>query len=344
MKKLRVGAIGLGRMGYLHAENMAFRIGNAELAAVCDLNAERAKEAAQKLQVPSWYAGYEEMFEKEDLDAVMINNTAAAHCVTIQAACERGLHIFCEKPTGITMEELDLIDQAIARNPGRIFQVGFARRFDQSYMIAREKVKNGDIGKIIKIQSVNRDPADMRAEYSRFGAGSGGMFYDQMVHDFDLIRWITGAEVESVYTLGGIYGFEEFKNFNDIDNTVITMTLSDGSVAVAEGSKNSTCGFNVWMEIMGTEGSLRIGPGCIGSVEIGDGHGLRKEVNRWVLDRFCNAYLEEMNAFVRLALGEDGQLVTAEDARASVQIAAMCEKSFRSGAVVCKHASGAAQK
>lgn len=332
--KLRVGAIGLGRMGYLHAENLALRIGNAKLVAVCDLNADRAKDVANRLGVTSWYTDYEEMFRREHLDAVMINNTAAAHCETIQAACRAGLHIFCEKPTGINLEELDIIDQAVAACKDKVIQVGFARRFDQSYRIAKEKVARGDIGKIIKIQSVNRDPASMRADYARFGPGSGGMFYDQLVHDFDLIRWITGCEIKSAYVLGGIYGFEEFKNFNDIDNTVVTMELDGGAIAVVEGSKNSTCGFNVWMEIMGTEGSLKIGPCCTGTVEIYDTHGIRREANQWVLDRFADAYLEELQVFVDTVLAGGQAPVGVLDARKSVEIAAKCEESFAKKQIV----------
>mgnify|MGYP005946234029 CR=1 FL=1 len=331
---LRFGVIGLGRMGYYHTVNISRHLRDAELVAVCDLSEARARDVAKELSVGSWYTNYNEMLKQEQLDAILITNTAAAHCQTIEDACRAKVHIFCEKPTGIAAEELDRIDKAIAQNPGKVFQVGFARRFDPSYRLAKEKVERGEIGKIIKIQSVNRDPAFLRADYARFGPGSGGMFFDQLVHDIDLIRWITGAEVESAYTLGGIYAFDEFRAFDDIDNTVVSLSMSNGVMAIIEGSKNSTAGFHVWMEIMGTEGCLKIGPCGTGTLEICDSHGIRKEINQWVFDRFEDAYINELQMFIQAVLNGTTEEVGAADARASVEVAEMCKASYEEKRIV----------
>lgn len=189
MEKLKVGSIGVGRLGYQHAENVAYRIPNAELIAVCDINKERAKEVAKQLGAKEFYSDYKEMLEKSDIDAVLITNTSSEHCACIKAACKAKKHIYCEKPTGLTIAELDEIDRAVEENKGKTIQVGFMRRFDRSYEDAKRRVENGEIGRIIKIRSISRDPACQREDYVRFGPGAGGMFFDMSVHDFDLVRW-----------------------------------------------------------------------------------------------------------------------------------------------------------
>ena len=328
MKKLRIGAIGVGRLGYQHAENVAYRIANAELTAVCDIDIKRAEEAAGKLGAEEFYSDYREMLEKADIDAVLITNTSSEHCACIKAACAAKKHIYCEKPTGLTIDELDEIDKAVASNEGMTVQVGFMRRFDRSYQDAKRRVDNGEIGRIIKIRSITRDPACQREDYVRFGPGSGGMFFDMSVHDFDLVRWFAQGEVESVYAIGGIYEFTEFEAFNDIDNCSVLMKFDNGVMAEVEGSKQGVCGYDVWMEIVGTKGTLFINPGTTSFVTRKDEYGMRNECQPWFRERFEEAYMREVAAFVDKALAREASGVDTGDARKAVEMAFMAQKSY----------------
>lgn len=335
MKKLRIGCIGVGRLGYQHAENVAYRIPNAELAAVCDINMNRAEEAARQLGAAEYYGDYNEMLEKSDIDAVMITNTSSEHCACIKAACAAHKHIYCEKPTGLTIEELDEIDKAVETNPGRTIQVGFMRRFDRSYQDAKRRVDSGDIGKIIKIRSITRDPACQREDYVRFGPGAGGMFFDMSVHDFDLVRWFAGGEVKSMYAIGGIYEFTEFEAFNDIDNCSVLMQFDNGVMAEVEGSKQGVCGYDVWMEIVGTKGTLLVNSGTTSYVTQKDEYGMRNECQPWFRERFEEAYLREVAAFVDKALTGEASGVDTGDARKAVEMAFMAQKSYDDGKIMC---------
>lgn len=328
MEKLRIGAIGVGRLGFQHAENVAYRIPNAELVGVCDINEARAKEVAEKLGAQQFYSDYKELLNSKNIDAVLITNTSSEHCACIKEACAAGKHIYCEKPTGLTLNELDDIDQAMANNPGKTVQIGFMRRFDRSYQDAKRRVENGDIGKVIKIRSVSRDPACQREEYVRFGPGAGGMFFDMSVHDFDLVRWIAGAEVKSMYAIGGIFEFTEFESFNDIDNCSVLMQFENGVMAEVEGSKHGVCGYDVWMEIVGTKGTLMVNPGTTSFVTQKDEYGIRNNCQPWFRERFEEAYLREIAAFVDKALTNLPSEVDASDARRVVEMAFMAQSSY----------------
>lgn len=334
MKKLRCAAIGVGRLGYLHAENVAFKIPNAVLTTVCDINAEQAERVAKQLGAEKFCTDYREVMNDPDIDAVLIMNTSSEHCKTIQAACKAKKHIYCEKPTGITVEELDAIDAAVAENRHKTIQVGFMRRFDRSYQAAKEKVDRGEIGKLIKLRSITRDPANQKSVYIRYGAGSGGLFFDQCVHDFDLVRWFADSEVESVYSLGGVYGIEEFKQFNDVDNCSVLMRFQNGVMAEVEGSKQGVCGYDVWMEIVGTKGTLLVNPGTTSFVTQKDEYGMRNECQPWFRERFEEAYLRELQAFVDDALAGKHSQVDTTDARRVVEIAQYAKDSYEQGCIV----------
>jgi myo-inositol 2-dehydrogenase/D-chiro-inositol 1-dehydrogenase len=334
MKRLRVGAIGVGRLGFQHAENVAYRIPNAELVAVCDINEEHAKNVAKQLGAADYYSDYKEMLKNPEIDAVLITNTSSEHCECIKAACAAKKHIYCEKPTGLTIEELDEIDKAVAANPGKTIQVGFMRRFDCSYQDAKQRVERGEIGKIIKLRSITRDPACQREDYVRFGPGAGGMFFDMSVHDFDLVRWFAGAEVKSMYAIGGIYEFTEFEAFHDIDNCSVLMQFENGVMAEVEGSKQGVCGYDVWMEVVGTKGTLMINPGTTSFVTQKDEYGMRNQCQPWFRERFKEAYLREMEAFVDAALEERPSAVDTTDARKVVEMAFMAQSSYDNGKIV----------
>ncbi len=333
-KSVRVGIVGVGRLGYQHAQNLA-TIPGSKLVAVCDMDEARAKEAAAKLEVPEVYTDFEQMLNDANLDAVAIANTTSEHCKAIVGACKAKLHIWCEKPTGVNKEELDIIDEAVAGNPGKVFQVGFVRRYDFHNAVAKKKIEDGEIGDVIKVRSISRDPAKYREFYAKFGPTSGGLFVDMSIHDLDLVRWYAGSEVESVYSIGGVFAFPEFKEFGDIDNATIVMKFKNGVMGEVESCKNSTCGYDVWVEVVGTKGSLRVAPTPYSSVVVSDEKGFREDACPWFHERFEGAFRNELVEFIECIREGRESKIGAEDARKSIELSFLAKESFDKKELIC---------
>jgi myo-inositol 2-dehydrogenase/D-chiro-inositol 1-dehydrogenase len=305
-----------------------------KLIAVCDLDIDRAKAAADILGASKTYEDYNNLMADDDIEAVLITNTTSEHCNTILAGAKNKKHMYCEKPTGVSLEELDKIDNALKSIPEKVFQVGLMRRFDSAYIEAKEKIDCGMIGKVIKIRSVTRDPACQYEDYLRFGPGSGGMFFDMCVHDFDLVRWFADSEIKSVYAIGGIYDFFEFERFNDIDNASVLMEFQNNVMAEVEGCKNATCGYDVWMEVVGTKGSIRIGPMMTNPVILADSYGVRSDCMPWFKERFAAAYRNEILDFIDCVAHNKRSKVGANDARKAVELAFLAQESLNQKNIV----------
>lgn len=337
MEKVKIGVIGVGRMGICHAETAAFRAADAELVTVCDLNEELAKSTMERLGGRKYTADYRDVMQDDEIDAVFITNTSAAHCECLKAACAAKKHIFIEKPTGITFEELDEIDEAVASNPGKVVQVAFLRRFDRSMRDAKERVLRGEIGKVVKVKSVTRDPSAHREFYDRFLPGSGGIFFDMNVHDIDLARWFAESEVETVYSIGGVYAFDEFKDFDDLDANSVTLQFKNGVMAEIEGSRLAACGYDVWLEVVGTEGSINVNTGLNTFVTVKDKNGMRDECCPWYWERFGSAYEAEVLAFIDAVINGKETPCSTTDARRVAEVADLAKQSYKQKCSVRNH-------
>lgn len=156
MKTVKVGSVGLGRLGYEHAKNLATQVPGCELAAICDVDANRVKEVAAELGVPNTYTDFEEMCKNPELDAIVIVSPSFLHCQQIEIAMNHGKHVFCEKPLGTDVAQCKAAEKVIEAHPDLIFQLGFMRRFDKSYAEAKRKIDNGDIGKVVLFAPTRR--------------------------------------------------------------------------------------------------------------------------------------------------------------------------------------------
>ena len=211
MKKVKIGSVGLGRLGYEHARNLATLIPGCELAALCDVAEEQAKKVAEELGVPNVYTDFEEMCKNPELDAIAIVTPSFLHTAQIATAMKYGKHVFCEKPLGTDVAQCKEAEKVIEQYPDLIFQLGFMRRFDKSYAEAKKKVDAGVIGKVVLVRSYTQDPRSMIESTLKFAPHSGGQFLDMCVHDIDLIRWFTGANVKNVWGLGGVFEFDLYR-------------------------------------------------------------------------------------------------------------------------------------
>ena len=198
MHKIRIGSVGLGRLGLQHAENIVARIQNAELTCLCDIDQKKLDETADRLAVQQRFTSFEEMIATADLDAVVLVSPSGLHTRQIAVALAAGKHVFSEKPLGITVAECKVAEKAVEAYPDKVFMLGFMRRFDESYRYAWRKVMDGEIGKPILFRSNSQDPEKFIDGAIAFAAHSGGQFLDMAVHDIDLARWFTGSEPETV--------------------------------------------------------------------------------------------------------------------------------------------------
>ena len=193
MKKLKIGIIGIGRLGYEHACNIANRVPGSELVAISDKNIARAKEVAEELGVSAVYENPADLCNDPNVEAVAIVTNTNSHVDMIELAMNAGKHVFCEKPLAETVEKCKKAEKIVEAHPELIFMLGFMRRYDHSYAIAKEKINRGDIGDIVLVRCYSQDPIAIIKGTLEYAPRSGGQFIDMSIHDIDLIRWLTEA-------------------------------------------------------------------------------------------------------------------------------------------------------
>jgi myo-inositol 2-dehydrogenase / D-chiro-inositol 1-dehydrogenase len=335
MDFVRIGSVGLGRLGAQHAENIATKIPNARLTALCDVDAGHLKEEAARLHVKHTYTDFDAMLECDEIDAVSIVSPSALHPYQIAKALEKGKHVFSEKPLGTTIAECKEAEKAVEKHPNQVFMLGFMRRFDDSYRYAKQKVDAGEIGKPILFRGYSQDPEKFVAGSIAFAAHSGGVFLDMAVHDIDLARWFVASEPQDVYAIGGCYAHPEFEKYNDGDNVSCLMKFKNGAMGFLFSGRTAPHGYNVETEIIGTKGTLRIGSVPQKNlVEILDSNGVRKECSENFLERFGDSYVNEMQEFVNCILEGRKPNVSVYDGTRVLEIADACKRSFETGGLV----------
>jgi myo-inositol 2-dehydrogenase/D-chiro-inositol 1-dehydrogenase len=335
MDKIRIGSVGLGRLGLQHAVNIAGRVRRAELAALCDLDETKLTEAAERLGVARRFTRFEDMIASKDIDAVVLASPSALHTQQIAAALAAGKHVFCEKPLGVTVAECKEAEKAVEARPDLVFMLGFMRRFDESYRYARAKAASGEIGKPVLFRSYSQDPEKFIAGAIAFAPHSGGQFLDMAVHDIDLARWFTGFEPETVYAIGGCYAHSEFAASGDGDNVSCLMKFKNDCMVFLFAGRTAPHGYNVETEIIGTKGILRIASVPQKNlVEILDSHGVRRECSEDFLERFDAAYVNEVQEFVNCIIGGRKPEVTVYDGTRVSEIAFACKSAFETGRLV----------
>ncbi|MEV7735945.1 Gfo/Idh/MocA family oxidoreductase [Streptomyces sp. NPDC088921] len=320
---MRIGILGLGRIGAFHAETLS-GLDAVESLVLTDPFAEAAKSAAERF-------GGEVVDSPEALlaagvDGIVVAAATDAHPKLILAGVEAGIPVFCEKPVAKHMSEGVDVLRAVEGSDVPI-QIGYNRRFDAGFVNARAAVQSGELGKLHTVRSTTLDPAPPPAAYI---AASGGIFRDCSVHDFDIIRWVTGREVVEVYAVGGNRGADYIKEAGDADTTGAILTLDDGTIAVVSNSRHNARGYDVRMEIHGFTDSIAVGledklplrsvePGV--TFPAGTPHD-------FFMDRFTAAYRAELTAFTEVVAGTRPSPCTIADALEAGWIAEACTLSL----------------
>lgn len=316
MKTLRCGVIGLGRLGYRHAANLAGSIAHASLLAVSDSSEEALSRFAQAYPSVPQFADYKALLALEELDAVIIASSTTMHAPMLADAIKSGKAIFCEKPLSLDLEEARAI-QALASEHDAFVQLGFMRRFDTAYLKAKERIDSNEVGRPISLLGISRDPS---CPPIKFAASSGGLILDLCVHDLDLCRWYAGSEAVEIYARGGVVRYEELAEVNDIDHVNIDVRFANGFLASLEGSRNSQYGYDVRTEIVCSEGALFVGSLQDAPLQQLGPKGIKLDTIPGFLERFGQAYLHELECFVQDVLANKKPSVGVEDGVAALEL------------------------
>jgi myo-inositol 2-dehydrogenase/D-chiro-inositol 1-dehydrogenase len=319
---VKVALLGAGRIGHLHGRLLMGTPGVGAVVAA-DADAERAATLAAAVgatAAPSIDAAL------DGADAVVIAAATNAHATLIRTAIDRGLPTFCEKPLAddlaTTLEVADGIERS-----GIPFQLGFQRRFDPGYGEAQRLVASGALGTLYAVRLAGHDP---RPPHESYIPTSGGLFRDFSIHDFDILRWMTGSEVAEVYADGAVRGFPVFAKYGDVDSAVATLRMVDGAPAVMTVARHDPRGYDIRTELFGSSDSISVGLGPrtpMRSVEPGVP---APAGPAWAdfIDRFEGAYAAELAEFIRVARGEAASRCTARDGVAALRIAEAASRSL----------------
>jgi myo-inositol 2-dehydrogenase/D-chiro-inositol 1-dehydrogenase len=320
---MRVGVIGLGRIGLYHARILRAHPDVASLA-VIDVDPERTRAAADELgSDPA--SSVDELLGR--VDAVVIATSTDTHATLIHASVDAGLPVFCEKPVALDLASTMAV-AAHVRAANATVQIGFQRRFDAGYGAARRAVSAGDLGRVYVVRIGSHDPYPPHESYL---PGSGGIFRDMHIHDFDIVRWVLGQDVVEVYAEGAGLADPMFARHGDVDTVAATLTFDGGSLGVMTGARHDPLGCDVRLEIFGSGDSVAVGwddRTPLHSLEPGMPPAPENPYSLF-LDRFDAAYRRELAAFVELARNRGPSPCTVEDAEVALRVALACDRSRR---------------
>jgi myo-inositol 2-dehydrogenase/D-chiro-inositol 1-dehydrogenase len=320
---MRVSLIGAGRIGRLHARILANTPGVDDLV-IADELPERAAEAANEVDALS-VATVDDALD--GADAAVIAAATSAHADLITAAAGRGLPTFCEKPLAVDLGASIQVARTVA-DAGIPFQLGFQRRFDAGYGEAHRLVASGELGTLYAFRLAGHDPEPPHEAYI---PQSGGIFRDFGIHDFDVIRWVSGREVVEVYADGSVRAFQVFAKYGDVDTAVATLRMDDGTLGVLTSARHDPLGYDIRAELFGSADSVSVGLGPrtpMRSVEPGVPPPAGPAWPQF-LDRFGAAYAAELATFIRVARGEETSPCTARDGVEALRIAEAATRSLQ---------------
>ena len=289
-RKLRIGVIGAGRIGKLHSNNLATRVPNAELAAISDVYEPAAKELAEKLGVPNYYNDYHKILEDPTIDAVFICSSTDTHSPISIEAAKAGKHIFCEKPIDHDLDKIKAVLEEV-KKAGVKYQVGFNRRFDRNFKHVHEVVQSGGIGDVQIVKVTSRDPEAPPLSYVKV---SGGIFVDMTIHDFDMVRYLSGSEVEEVSAVGACLVNPEIGQAGDVDTCIITLKFANGALGVIDNSRQAVYGYDQRIEVFGSKGCITADNETPNNTTLYTADGVQKEKPLWFfLERYNDAFIAE---------------------------------------------------
>jgi myo-inositol 2-dehydrogenase / D-chiro-inositol 1-dehydrogenase len=320
---VRIGVIGVGRIGPFHAHAITAHADVASIV-ITDTDRERAQHVAATLGVTTVESVATLLSQ---VDGVVIASSTDSHADLIMQAVSAGVPAFCEKPVALDLASTRRVLAHVHDHHG-VVQIGFQRRFDRGYRAARDAVQCGALGRVYNMRIAGHDPAPPRESYV---SRSGGIFRDLHIHDFDIIRWVLGQEVEEVYMQGAVLVDELFTRQDDIDTVAGTLRMSGGTLGVLTGARHDPLGYDIRLELFGSKDSVSVGWDARLPLRSIEPDMPPAPANAWptFLERFELAYREELRVFVEVVAGRAPNPCTVSDAEQSLLVALACDRSRR---------------
>lgn len=324
---VKFALFGTGRIGVMHAANIVANP-NAELVTVYDVNAAAAQAAGARFGckvAPSVEAALAE----KGVDAVLIASSTNTHVDLITASAKAGKAILCEKPIDLDIARVEQCRKDIALT-GVPVQIGFNRRYDPSHRAVREAVRKGEIGALELLVISSRDPGLAPVEYLKV---SGGIFRDMMIHDFDLARFILGEEPTEVYAAGSVKVDPEVGNLGDVDTAMVTLKTGSGALVHINNSRRSVYGYDQRIEAFGSKGMVQSDNVRANTLTryTAEATGVKQPLLHFFIERYTQAYLDELNEFIEVVAKKQKPSVDFEDGRKALILADAATKSLKSG-------------
>ncbi|EKN4994399.1 D-chiro-inositol-2-dehydrogenase IolG2 [Salmonella enterica] len=329
MKKLRCGVIGLGRVGKMHVENM-YLLPQLDIICAADYFIEEMSDWLYSVNITSGYKNYQELLQRDDIEAVFIFTSTDMHEEIVTAAAQAGKHIFCEKP--LSMNEDEQASMAVLRKvkeKGVTLQVAFNRRFDPQFHEVFELVRSGKIGRPQMIKITSRDPDLLPHDLIK---RIGGLIFDFTMHDFDMARFMMQDEVSEVYVKGNTLIDPSLKNIDDVDTLAVMLTFRNGGYALIDSSRRAVYGYDQRVEVFGSEGMAYADNVSESTVKVFNSqHCIMKNPLPDFTVRYREAYRTEILHFIDSVLHHTPVVCTGEDALLAQRIAIAAQQSLKSG-------------
>ncbi|MGN0505610.1 MAG: inositol 2-dehydrogenase [Lachnospiraceae bacterium] len=326
---LNIGIIGAGRIGKVHSESITYHVKDATVVAIADpfMN-EGTKAWTEGLGIPKISKDYHDILSDASVDAVLICSSTDTHADIAIEAIKAGKHVFCEKPISQDLAKIKEVMEALKGSNVK-FQVGFNRRFDHNFEAVRNAVADGKIGDVHIVKITSRDPDAPPIEYVKV---SGGMFLDMTIHDFDMVRYLSGSDVVEVYANGTCLVNPAIKDAGDIDTAIITMKLANGALAVIDNSRKADYGYDQRAEVFGSKGQVAVTNDTGSTAVISTNSGVTGEKPLYFfLERYMASFSKEVSLFVQACLNDGKVPVDINDGLQPVLIAKAAKKSLDEG-------------
>jgi myo-inositol 2-dehydrogenase / D-chiro-inositol 1-dehydrogenase len=324
-EKLKIGIIGAGRIGRVHAESLAFRLPEARVMSITDVSREAAQSVADRCGIPRVAESSADILADPEIEAVLICSSTDTHAELIVQAAKAGKHIFCEKPIAHSLSQIDTALAAV-KTAGVQLQIGFNRRFDANFARVRQAVVSGEIGVPSMMHIISRDPEPPPLAYIRV---SGGIFMDMTIHDFDMARFLIGDEVEEIYTTAGVMVDPEIGKAGDLDTALIVLRFRNGVIGTIDNCRKAVYGYDQRVEILGSKGKIATENAYPNQAVVSDARSVYTDLPlNFFMERYMASFTSELQSFVAAIREKRETAVTGADGRIPVVMAMAARKSF----------------
>lgn len=324
--RINIGIIGVGRIGKVHAESIAYKLPEIKIKAISDIDLNNAKEVALKYDISKYTSDYKDIINDDEINAVLICSPTDTHAEYIIESAKRKKHIFCEKPIDLSIEDILRTLDIVEENKVKLM-VGFNRRFDPNFKKVKSMVSEGNIGQPHLLKITSRDPEPPNLEYV---SKSGGLFLDMAIHDFDMARYIVGSEVTEVFSMGNVLVDKRIGKEGDIDTAITMLKFENGAIGTVDNSRKAVYGYDQRLEIFGSKGAVSVGnnkaENFIYSNESGEHSALPLN---FFMDRYTDSYFSEIQEFVNALINNCELTVNGKDGLKAVEIALAAKRSLK---------------